>query len=79
MRKHKWLQKDKIIYPHISDDLSDILNTLVDAGFLMDGWFLQIFYFIFVSVKCIHLFILNIIHVTPGRLSIKVYVCEIQV
>ena len=35
-RKFRWVLKGKIVYPKISDDLSDLFKELVESGLIMD-------------------------------------------
>ncbi|XP_013413515.1 fanconi-associated nuclease 1 [Lingula anatina] len=35
-RRHKWIRQAKIVYPKIEKDLSNVLQGLVNAGFILD-------------------------------------------
>ena len=37
LRKHHWIRMAKLSYKDIADDLTDIVQALVDNGFLLDS------------------------------------------
>ena len=37
LRKHDWFRENKLVYKDIAPDLSPIIHSLVDKGFLLDG------------------------------------------
>ena len=37
LRKHDWLREEKLVYKDITSDLTPVIHSLVDKGFLLDG------------------------------------------